>query len=280
MYSFRSENTKPLKPGVYVWNVFRWLVQAVPPLRASELGNTLALLCRPRKHKDLELAFNISRSVQRLCGPFVRIESSQGTVNLVHQSAKAFFLKSYSLIMLPGHEMIMNSCLTYICFPDILYGPVSFLLARNPQHSTSIQEFERYKFLRYATTFRYSHYESHQTRTQPPRVPLQQVDQGGDGYEAERCLAFASMAEFDHNTRDVGGRTALHLAVFWGWHRATDALLGIPGIDDCCIDDFKYSRLHLAYYWSLSATTEKLIAHGGWKSAFDVNSRDGTRCTF
>ena len=167
--------------------------------------------------------------------------------------------------------MIMNSCLTYMCFPDIPYGPVSFLLARNPQDSTSIQEFERYKFLRHVTSFRYSHYESHQTRTQPLRVPLQQVDQGEDGYEAERCLAFASMAEFDHNTRDVGGRTALYLAVFWGWHRATDALLGIPGIDDCCIDDDKYSRLHLVYYWSLLATTEKLIAHGGWKSAFDVD---------
>ena len=80
------------------------------------------------------------------------------------------------------------------------------------------------------------------------------------------------MLDFDNNTPHVSGRKA-HLAVFWGWNRATDASLVITKIDDCCIDDDGYSPLHLACNWSPSGTAKKFVAHGGWKSAFDIDHK-------
>ena len=146
-----------LKPGEYAWNVFKWLVHAERPLYISELDIALAILHQSPDSKSLELAYNISRSVQRCCGPFVRIEESQQIINLVYHSARTFFQQSHRHALLSAHEMIMNSCLTYLCFSDIPWGPVNYLLPTSSDTSTN-DIFAKHKFLKYAISYWYSHY--------------------------------------------------------------------------------------------------------------------------
>ena len=257
-----------LEPGEFAWNIFRWLTHAKRPLRSSELDIGLALLHKPRDNKSLELAFNISRSVQRLCGPFIRLEESEDTVNLVHHSARTFFLESYPQVMLSAHSMIIESCLNYLCFSDVPWGPVDYVRTR-----PSYEENAKYGFLTYALMHWYSHYKDLEALTESAHmITMQSFDVVPKKQEAERCLAFASLPHFDHNTPHKGGRTALHIAVSWGWSQAIEALLSIEGVDASRLDDDGWSPLHVASYWSLAVIARQLIEHGAWKTAFHTNA--------
>ena len=257
-----------LQPGEFAWNVFKWLTYAERALHSSELDIGLALLHKPRDNKGLELAYDISRSIQRLCGPFIRLEESEDTVNLVHHSVRTFFLESYPQLMLSGHAMIMDSCLTYLCFSDIPWGPVeydSIRLCR--QHSAE------YGFLRYALCHWYSHYRrAEASKDLAHTITMQGFDAVANKQEANKCLAFAGLPHFDHNTPHKGGRTALHIAACWGWSQAIEALLSNEGVDASRLDDDGWSPLHMASYWSLSGIAKQLIEHGGWKTAFRTNA--------
>ena len=257
-----------LKPGEFAWNIFRWLTHAKRPLRSSELDIGLALLHKPRDNTSLELAFDISRSVQRLCGPFIYLEESEDTVNLVHHSAGTFFSESYPQVMRSAHLMIMECCLTYLCFSDIPWGPVDYVRTR-----LSRVENAKYGFLTYALRHWYSHYKNLEALTESTYMTtMQSLDAVPKKQEAERCMAFAGLPHFDHNTRHEGGRTALHIAVSWGWSQAIEALLSIEGVDVSRLDDDGWSPLHVASYWSLAVTGKQLIEHGAWKTAFHVNA--------
>ena len=257
-----------LRPGKFAWNVFKWLSHAELPLRSSELNIGLALLDKPRDNKDLDLAFHISRSIQHLCGPFIRLEVSEDTVNLVHHSARTFFLKSYPQKMLSAHVMIMDACLKYLCFSDIPWGPVDYVHIV-PTHEDNA----KYGLLRYAMSHWYSHYKCAEAQNKLTHtMTIQSFGAVANKQQAERCLAFAGLPHFDHNTPHEGGRTALHIAASWSWHQAIKALLSIEGIDASRLDNDGWSPLHVACYWSLSVTARQLIDRGGWKMAFHINA--------
>ena len=263
-----------LQPGDSAWNVFKWLTHAKRPLRSSELNVGLELLHKPGDNKGLELAYdislayNISRSIQRLCGPFIRFEESDDIVNLVHHSARTFFLKSYPQFMLSAHVAIMNACLTYLCFSDIPWGPVDYV-----HIATTHEDNEKYALLRYAMFYWHSHYKNAEAQENLAHtMTMQRLDAVANKQQAERCLAFAGLPQFDHNTPHEGGRTALHIAASWSWHQAIEALLSIEGIDASRLDNDGSSPLHVACYWSLSITARQLIDRGGWKMAFHTNA--------
>ena len=253
-----------LKPGEYAWNVFKWLVYAERPLYISELDIALAILHESPDSNSLELAYNISRSVQRFCGPFVRIEESQQIINLVHHSARTFFQQSHRHDLLSAHEMIMNSCLTYLCFSDIPWGPVNYFSPTSSDISTK-DIFAKHKFLKYAISYWYSHYMNARAQeSMTTKTTTQFSDQVANKYEAERCLAFAGLTLFDHNTPHRGGGTALHIAATWGWTQAIHDLLTIEGVEASRLDEEGCSPLHFACQWSLSRTAKQLIDYGGW----------------
>lgn len=257
-----------LQPGEFAWNVFKWLTYAKRPLRSSELDIGLALLHKPRDNKRLELAFRFLRSIQQLCGPFIRLEESEDTVNLVHHSARTFFLESYPQVMLSAQTMIMESCLTYLCFSDIPWGPVDYV-GIVPSHQNST----KYGFLRYASFHWYSHYkDAEASKNLAHTITMQSFDAVANKEEARRCMAFAGLHRFDHNTQHKGGRTALHIAACWGWSQAIETLLSIESVDASRLDDDGWSPLHVAAYWSLSLIAKQLIEHGGWKMAFHINA--------
>ena len=257
-----------LQPGEFAWNVFKWLTYAERALRSSELDIGLALLHKPRDSKSLELVFDISRSIQLLCGPFIRLEECEDTVNLVHYSVRTFFLESYPKLLLSGHVMIMDACLTYLCFDDIPWGPVDYVDIV-PSHQNSA----KYGFLRYALFHWYSHYKyAEASGDLAHTITMQNFDAVANKQEAKRCLAFAGLPHFNHNTPHQGGRTALHIAARWGWNQAIDALLTIEGVDASRVDDDGWSPLHVASYWSLSNIAKKLIEHGGWRMVFHTNA--------
>lgn len=257
-----------LQPGEDAWNVFKWLICAERALRSSELDIGLALLHKPQDKKGLELAYDISRSIQRLCGPFIRLEESEDTVNFVHHSVRTFLLESYPQIMLSGHVMVMNSCLTYLCFYDISWGPVDYV-----DFNLCRQHIAEFDFLEYALFHWFSHY----TRAEASgdlahTITMQNSATVANEREAKKCMAFAGLPHFDHNTPHKGGRTALHIATCWGWTQAIEALLSIDGVDAARLDDDGWSPLHVASYWSLSGIAKQLIEHGGWKAAFRTNA--------
>ena len=257
-----------LQPGEFAWNVFRWLTYAERPLRSSELDIGLALLHKPRDNKSLELAFDISRSIQRLCGPFIRLEEFENIVNLVHHSARTFFLESCPQVMLSTHVSIMDCCLTYLCFSDIPWGPVDYV---DIVHSH--QDSAKYGFLQYALFHWYSHYKhAEASKTLAHTITMQYYEAVANKQEAKRCLAFAGLPHFDHNTPHQGGRTALHIAACWGWNQAIEALLSIEGVDASRLDDNGWSPLHVASYWSFSIIVRKLIEHDGWGTVFHTNA--------
>ena len=257
-----------LQPGKFAWIVFKWLTHAKRPLRPSELNIGLDLLHKPRDNKGLELAFKILRSIQKLCGPFIRLEESDDIVNLVHHSARAFFLKSYPQDMLSAHVMIRDACLTYLCFSDIPWGPVDCV-----HIVTTHEDNAKYGLLRYAMSHWYSHYKDAEAQKNLAHtMTMQSSDAVANKQQAERCLAFAGLPHFDHNTPHEGGRTALHTAASWSWHRAMEALLSIEGVDASRLDNDGWSPLHVACHWSLSITARQLIDRGGCKMAFHTNA--------
>ena len=257
-----------LQPGEFAWNVFKWLTHAERPLRSSELDIGLALLRKPQDNKGLKLAYKISRSIQRLCGPFIRLEDVEDTVNLVHQSARTFFLKSYPQRMQSAHKMIIEACLTYLCFSDIPWGPVDEVHS-GPTHEDNA----KYGLIRYAIPHWYSHYKHAEAQMNLANtMKMQTFGTVASKEQAERCLAFANLPHFDHNTPHEGGRTALHIAASWSWNQAIEALLSIEGVDPSRLDDDGSSPLHVASYWALSVTASQLIDRGGWKMAFHTNA--------
>ncbi len=103
------------------------------------------------------------------------------------------------------------------------------------------------------------------------KTTTQFSDHVANKYGAERCLAFAGLTLFDHNTPHRGGGTALHIAATWGWTQAIDALLSIEGVEASRLDEEGCSPLHFACQWSLSHTAKQLIDYGGWENAFHLN---------
>ena len=257
-----------LKPGEDAWNVFKWLTYAKRPLRSSELDIGLALLDKPQNNKGLELAFDISRSIQRLCGPFIRLEEFEDTINLVHQSAQTFFLESYPHLELSAHTMIAGACLTYLCFSDIPWGPVDYVRIA-PTHKDNA----KYGLLRYAMFHWYSHYKDGEAQISLANtMKTQRFDTVANRQQAERCLAFPGLSHLDHNTPHEGGKTALHIAASWSWDQAIEALLSIEAVDASRLDNYGWSPLHVASYWALSLTARQLIDRGGWRMAFYTNA--------
>ena len=262
-----------LRPEKFAWNVFKWLVYARRPLYMSELDIGLALLHDSPNNRSLALAFDISRSVQRLCGPFVRIEESENIINLVHQSARTFFQQSHQTIMLSAHEMIMNTCLTYLCFPDIPWGPVDYVAPTVSDVSTT-EIVGKYRFIRYSISYWYYHYEKAKGLDSIATNTTMQLSHNvANKYEAERCLAFAGLPNFNHNTPHKGGGTALHMAAIWSWNQAIDALLAMQGVEVSSLDEEGCSPLHLSCQWALFRTAKQLIQYGGWKKAFHINRK-------
>ena len=257
-----------LQPGDFAFNVFKWLTHAKRPLRSSELDIGLALLHKPQDNKGLDLAFNITESIERFCGPFIRLEESGDTVNLVHQSARTFFLKSYPQDMQSAHVMIMEACLTYLCFSDIPWGPVDYVHIV-PTHDDNA----KYGLLQYALSHWHSHYKDAEAQMKLANtMKMQNFGTTANKQQAERCLAFAGLPRFNHNTPHEGGRTALHIAASWSWNQAIEALLSIEGVDPSRLDDDGSSPLHIASYWALSVTASQLIDRGGWRMAFHTNA--------
>lgn len=164
--------------------------------------------------------------------------------------------------------MIMDACLAYLCFYDIPWGPVDHVdieLCR--QHNTE------YGFLEYALFHWYSHYKHAEASGDLAHtITIQDFDAVANKQEANRCLAFVGLRQIDHNTPHKAGRTALHIAACWGWSQAIEALLSIEAVDTSRLDDDEWSPLHVASYWSLSAIAKQLIEHGGWKTAFRINT--------
>ena len=257
-----------LQPDEFAWNVFKWLTYAERALRSSELDMGLALMRKPRDRKSLELVYDISRSIQKLCGPFIRLGESEDIVDLVHHSMRMFFLESYSQLMLSGHVMIMDACLTYLCFDDIPWDPVDCVVIKLCR-----QHIAEYSFLEYALFHWYSHYKGAEASGDLAcTITTQNSDAVANKQAANRCLAFVDLPQIDHYTPHKGGRTALHIAACWGWSQAIEALLPNEGVDASRLDDDGWSPLHVASYWSLSAIAKQLIEHGGWKTAFRTNS--------
>ncbi len=155
-----------------------------------------------------------------------------------------------------------------LCFSDIPWGPVDC-----GHIVTTHEDNAKYGLLRYAIFHWYSYYKNAEAQKKLAHtMTMQGFEAVANKHQAERCLAFADLPHFDHNTSHEGGRTALHIAASWSWHQAIEALLSIEGIDASRLDNDGWSPLHVACYWSLSITARQLIDRGGWKMAFHTNA--------
>ena len=261
---------RQLKPGALGWYIFAWLAHALRPMEATEFDIVIALRHHQGQSFTLERSFNIERSVKRLCGPFIRFDPSSNTINLLHTSAKEFLLATNPQTMSNAHKMIYTSCLTYLCFPDISWGPVNTVPTFADSHYAKCCS--DHLFLAYSSAFWYQHYirsRSPEDRIVTPTHATIPYDQEA----ADRGFVFAKIPDVDHNTVHHGGQRALHYATLWGWDSVIDALLSAKDIDPGLQDDNDCSPLHIACYWGHEKAAQALVDRGAWRVAAKTDKK-------
>lgn len=104
--------------------LFECMVAAPRPLSAEEI--TVAVAVHDNCHDlcDLDLAFSLLATIERICPNFVKI-NSDGSVNFVHQSFKEFITSGFfkTLTHHSSHQRLARICTTYLGFDA--FSPVN-----------------------------------------------------------------------------------------------------------------------------------------------------------
>jgi len=252
------------------------LVLANRPFKLQELN--MALVIQPT-HAHIseiydELFFSIEEEIESICGPLLEVRN--GTVELVHQSAKDFLLNnagnsdSYSSYLTFGvkqkqHIVIAKACITalqlhdlkHVIFDEQLLSPHDLyrhpLLVNNP-------------FLEYSAQFWLYHIQAAGDEQLPELFGL--MDSVFGSLELKRV----GWGQLQQSTSISGEfSTPLHIASRFGLLAYVNRLLS-KGADPKALDSELFTPLHEAAYHGHDSVVRQLLRCGS-----PVDSKSWTR---
>jgi ankyrin repeat protein len=155
--------------------ILQWIVYAARPLTLKELAIAIAVTPAHTSvedmHDDIEL--DLEGLLRAIFGPLL-VVGSDGAVNLVHQSAKDFFVdvssewqgnlgpeisfgdlsSRFGLSRQDANTVLSTSCMSYLCLDTFKIGPTcATIWDRRPLADLK----KRYLFLHYAATYWHHH---------------------------------------------------------------------------------------------------------------------------
>ena len=153
--------------------ILQWIVYAVRPLTLEELAIAIAITPAHTSQEDMrdDMELDLKGLLQAIFGPLVVI-GNDGTVNLVHQSAKDFLVditsegqgnlgskkcfryvsSRFGLSRQDANTVLSTACMSYLCFDELESIPPCLDIG-SQQLSSWFDSTKRYLFLRYAAMY-------------------------------------------------------------------------------------------------------------------------------
>jgi len=266
-----------------VKHILQWVTTAFRPLSLKEL----ALACEIQELDGLRQV-NMDDIVQcikgdiGLCGPILTIRNEH--VNLVHQSAKDFFLTEhrsfersstyvdYHINLTKSHADLTALCLKYLTFDEFDIKPLSFRDFYGENSKLAYKQLERFSFLEYSAKYWPDHYRKSCTSIESLTKAIQKF------FYLPQNSAFWLQTSFFLSKKIMPrpGGTPIHFAVYLGIPSIVRRLLE-EGMDVNIGDDGGQNPLHWFIEWPLSrewSRDKKTLLETLIEARVDVNSKD------
>ncbi|KAL6819639.1 ankyrin repeat-containing domain protein [Trichoderma sp. SZMC 28015] len=238
------------------WLVLSWITCATRPLATKELQHALAVEIG-KAELDEENLVQIEEMVS-VCAGLVTIDEESGIIRLVHYTTQEYFERTQKQWFPTAQAEITTICITYLSFSAFDTG----LCETDEEFEERLQLFPFY---------------SYAARSWGRHVPKDEASQEVSNFLKSQAKVEASsqalmVTKRNHSQIMPKKMTGLHLAGFFGLHKATDTLLELghsPNEEDT------YNRPPLWYVArnGHEALVKLLLARGATVNTIDTHGQ-------
>lgn len=280
LYNFYKAILDTLPQPKRTRKLFKWLVTAHSPLTLGELRVAYALESHHDSNASLQNHLDVGdfrETVRALCGPFVKIVEATGTVQLVHQSMKEFFLKvdddnEFRFDRAEAELDSVKACLQYLSLNDL--SKASIDADTKAQDEEDFGLFTKYRLLRYASVYWPHHMRQVQEHPDSWNLFLSWVASGNIK------LCFRLFWYFEGRGEFAAQVTPMHILCYVGLDRlvkraleeGSQSLLEWATVDGC--DEFGRTPLHWVTFKGQDKVAEIPLENGA-----DPCKKDGDSFT-